>query len=124
MPLGTVFVVDDDASVRRALHRLIRTAGFEVESYADGGAYLERPAPSMPACLVLDIRMPGMTGFEFQRAIAGTNRDLPTVFITGHGGEEVRAQGLDAGAVAVLFKPIDEDALLTAIEKALGSCRR
>jgi FixJ family two-component response regulator len=124
MPPGTVFVVDDDASVRKALHRLIRTAGFQVESYADPGAYLERTAPASPACLVLDIRMPGMTGFEFQRAIAGTHRELPIVFITGHGGEEVRTQGLRAGAVAVLFKPIDEEALLAAIEKALGSAHR
>ena len=123
MPRGTVFVVDDDASVRKALHRLIRAAGFDVESYADCGAYLERAPSLLPACIVLDIRMPGITGFEFQRAIAGTHRDLPIVFITGHGGEEVRAQGLEAGAVAVLFKPIDEEALVAAIEKALVTPR-
>src|SRR5262245_22446587 len=123
MRRGRVFVVDDDASVRRALHRLLQAAGFEVESYPDAAAYLERPVPPPPACLVLDIRMPGMTGLEFQRAIVGTHRELPVIFITGHGGEEMRAQGLGAGAVAVLFKPIDEEALIGAIEKALESAR-
>ena len=75
MPRGTVFVVDDDPSVRRALHRLIRAAGFDVESFADGAAYLASRRRRSPACLVLDIRMPGMTGFELQSAIAGRHRD-------------------------------------------------
>ena len=120
MPEGTVFLVDDDASVRKALQRLIRAAGYEVESFADAAEYLARPPPSPPACIVLDIRMPVMTGFDLQSAIAGTSRALPVVFITGHGDEDVRTQALEAGAVDVLFKPIDEEALVAAIERALA----
>ena len=119
MTRGTVFLVDDDASVRRALQRLIRAAGYDVESFPDAAGYLASPAPSLPACIVLDIRMPTMSGFELQSAIAGTSRALPVVFITGHGDEAVRSQALEAGAVDVLFKPIDEEELVSAIEKAL-----
>jgi FixJ family two-component response regulator len=119
MTRGTVFLVDDDASVRKALHRLIRAAGYDVESFPDAAGYLASPAPSLPACIVLDIRMPTMSGFELQSAIAGTSRALPVVFITGHGDEAVRSQALEAGAVDVLFKPIDEEELVSAIEKAL-----
>jgi FixJ family two-component response regulator len=120
MPRGKVFLVDDDASVRKALERLIRAVGYEVTSVADATAYLACPAPTRPACLVLDIRMPGMSGFELQSAVAGTLWSLPTVFITGHGSEDVRAQALATGAVDVLFKPIDEENLLSAIERALA----
>ena len=119
MTRGTVFLVDDDASVRRALQRLIRAAGYDVESFPDAAGYLASPAPSLPACIVLDIRMPTMSGFELQSAIAGTSRALPVVFITGHGDEAVRSQALEAGAVDVLFRPIDEEELVSAIEKAL-----
>jgi FixJ family two-component response regulator len=119
MTRGTVFLVDDDASVRKALQRLIRAAGYDVESFPDAAGYLASPAPSLPACIVLDIRMPTMSGFELQSAIAGTPRALPVVFITGHGDEAVRSLALEAGAVDVLFKPIDEEELVSAIEKAL-----
>jgi FixJ family two-component response regulator len=119
MSRGTVFLVDDDASVRRALERLIRVAGFDVESFADAAGYLASAPPTAHACIVLDIRMPAMSGFELQSAIAGTSRALPVVFITGHGDESVRVQALQAGAVDVLFKPIDEEQLVGAIEKAL-----
>jgi FixJ family two-component response regulator len=119
MPRATVFLVDDDASVRKALQRLIRSAGYEVESFADAQAYLARPEPLAPGCLVLDIRMPRMSGFELQEAIAGSAHARPVVFITGHGGDDVRAAGLRSGAVDVLFKPVDEKALMAAIEKAL-----
>jgi FixJ family two-component response regulator len=119
MTRGKVYLVEDDQSVRRALHRLIDAAGFEVRSFADAAGYLAGPLPEPPACIVLDIRMPFMTGFELQSAIAGTERSLPIVFITGHGGEDVRAQALESGAVDLLFKPVDEHALVAAIEKAL-----
>jgi FixJ family two-component response regulator len=121
MTRGTVFLVDDDPSVRKALQRLIRAAGFDVESFADAAGYLAAAPPASPACIVLDIRMPAMTGFELQSAIAGTSRALPVVFITGHGDDTVRTQALEAGAVDVLFKPIDEEELVSAIEKALES---
>ena len=124
MGQGTVILIDDDASVRKALQRLIRAAGYPVESFADAASYLAWPATPRPACIVLDIRMPAMTGFDLQNAIAGTTRSLPVVFITGHGDEDVRTQALQAGAVDVLFKPIDEEALVAAIEKALGPAAR
>jgi FixJ family two-component response regulator len=121
MRAGKVFLVDDDTAVRKALGRLIRAAGYEVEAIADAATYIAGPRPTGPACLVLDIRMPGMSGFELQSAVAGTAWALPTVFITGHGSEDVRAQALGAGAVDVLFKPIDEATMLAAIERALSA---
>lgn len=124
MARGKVFLVDDDASVRRALHRLIGGAGFDVESLPDAQAYLAGPAPSRPACIVLDIQMPVMTGLELQAAIFGTERDLPIVYITGHGDEDVRTEAIGSGAIDVLFKPIDEGTLIAAIETALAAASR
>ncbi len=120
---GTVVIVDDDPAVRKALHRLIQAAGYRVESLADAAAYLARPPTPPPACIVLDIRMPGMNGLELQATIGGTSRALPIVFITGHGGEEMRSQALASGAVDVLFKPLEETTLITAIERALERSR-
>jgi len=117
--VSRVFIVDDDASVRRALARLVRAAGYEVEIFASGLEYLARDPPERPACLLLDIRMPGMNGPELQRAIAGTERALPIVFITGHGDDSVCAQVVAAGAVDVLYKPLDDVVLLSAIEQAV-----
>jgi len=116
---GKVLVVDDDASVRKSLHRLIRAAGYDVETLDSAFAYLQRAEQGRPACLVLDIRMPGMSGLDLLRAVSGTVRDLPIVFISGHGDEDVRAQAIDAGAVEVLYKPLDETTLLAAIDQAL-----
>jgi FixJ family two-component response regulator len=115
----TVIVVDDDSAVRKALGRLIRAAGYRVELFGTAREYLACDAPSRPACLLLDIRMPGMTGVELQRAIEGTPRALPIVFITGHGDDAIRDQTLAAGAVDVLYKPVDDHLLLAAIEQAL-----
>lgn len=120
MTRGMVYLVDDDPSVRKGLDRLLRSGGYEVEALADAAAYLACPVPGAPACLVLDIRMPGMSGFELQGAITGTSRALPVIFITGHGDEDVRAQALATGAVDVLFKPLDEAVLFEAIERALA----
>ena len=119
-----VFIVDDDASVRKALGRLVRAAGYEVELFCCAAEFLAREAPPPPACLLLDVRMPGMTGIELQRTIGGTDRDLPIVFITGHGDEAIREKTLAAGAVDVLYKPIDDRVLLGAIERALSRSRR
>ena len=120
MNAGKVLVVDDDASVRKSLRRLIRAAGYDVETLEDAAAYLARAAERPPACLILDIRMPGMSGLDLLRVVAGTARALPIVLISGHGDEEVRAQALDAGAVDVLYKPLDETTLLAAIDQALA----
>ena len=116
-----ILVVDDDAPVRQALGRLFKSAGYEVQLFASAEEYLaQRAARSRPACLVLDMRMPGMGGLALQRAIAGTARALPIVFITGHADENARTQALAAGAIAVLQKPLDEEILLDAIRTALG----
>lgn len=122
--MARVFVVDDDASVRRALGRLLRTAGYEVETFETAEDYLVRAAPKPPACLVLDIRMPGVGGLELQQALPGTPLELPIVFITGHGDETARAQALAAGAVDVLFKPLVANDLIEAIERALDRSER
>jgi FixJ family two-component response regulator len=123
MSHGKVLVVDDDASVRKSLRRLILTAGYEVEVLDCAAAYLARAAEPQPACLVLDIRMPGMSGLELLREVAGTEHELPIVLISGHGDEEVRAQALGAGAVEVLYKPLDQATLLAAIDQALRLAR-
>ena len=114
-----VFVVDDDASVRTALLRLIRAAGYEAHADDSAAAYLQGETPKPPACLVLDVRMPGMSGLELHQKAHGTAYALPTVFITGHGDEAVRRQAMALGAVAVLDKPLDQLVLLEAIQKAL-----
>jgi FixJ family two-component response regulator len=121
---GTVILVDDDEPVRKALARLIRCAGYEVEALHDAEAFLSRDPVDTLACLVLDLRMPGMGGLELFHAIAGTSRALPIVFITGHGSEDVRVEAMAAGAVDVLDKPVDQAALLGAIDLALSHYAR
>ena len=88
----TVFLIDDDASVRKALRRLLRAAGYEVEALDGADAYLDRLPPPPPACLLLDIRMPGKSGIDLQRAVQGTAHALPIIFITGHGDEDERVR--------------------------------
>jgi FixJ family two-component response regulator len=120
----TVFVVDDDAPVRKALLRLLRAAGYEAEGLEAPAAYLLHAAPTPPACLVLDVRMPGMSGLELHEKVRGTPHALPTVFITGHSDAEVRRRALALGAVAVLDKPLEKAVLLEAIESALAHWHR
>lgn len=122
MDRGKVFLVDDDPSVRRALERLILAGGYEGEVLADAASYLSCavPSPPSPACLLLDIRMPGIGGFELAEMIRGTPCALPVVFITGHGDEDSRNRAMALGAVELLFKPIDERALFAAIDRALA----
>jgi two-component system, LuxR family, response regulator FixJ len=115
-----VFLVDDDAAVRKALDRLLRGAGYATEICASAEEYLARDPVELPACLLLDVRLAGMSGLDLQRAIRGTPRSLPIVFITGHGNEAERAQALAQGAIDVLDKPLDHDVLLDAIERALA----
>ena len=118
---ATVFVVDDDASVRKALVRLLRAAGYNVEAFDDAATYLRQSSPVPPlSCLVLDIRMPDMSGLDLQRALRGSPRALPIIFITGHCDHDDRKQALAAGAVDVLDKPLDQRLLLEAIERAVA----
>ena len=117
-----VYVVDDDPSVRRALVRLIRATGFEAAASETARDFLASDHSRRPACLVLDVRLPGMSGPELQRRLAASEPDLRIVAITAHGDEALRRQMLEMGAVAFLSKPFDDEELLEAIDRALRPC--
>ena len=120
---ATVCVVDDDPSLRKALFRLLSASGYAVEVLESARAYLERHASSAPGCLLLDIRMPFMSGLELQRSLAGP--DAPSiVFITAHADERARREAMELGAVDVLLKPLDELLLLAAVDRAVARSRR
>jgi FixJ family two-component response regulator len=119
-----ISVVDDDASVREALANLISSVGYEVELYASAEEFLASSGASTAACLVLDLRMPGMGGLELQRRLAAEGRETPVIVVTAHGDDEARAESLAAGAVAFLNKPFKEETLLGAIDSALALNRR
>ena len=124
----TVFVVDDDASARRALGRRIRSVGLSVKTFAGAQDFLDYQRPPGSACLVLDVFMPGMSGIELQRQLADTDRDLPVVFITGNPTPSLRKRCLEAGAFDFLDKFLDKLAsdglLLSAIFRAIDYDRR
>ena len=115
-----VFVVDDDVSVRESLEPLIRWAGWRPETFASAQEFLAHPRASGPGCLVLDVTMPGMSGPDLQAELARRGRTIPIVFITAQHDESIRPRLLEAGAVACLFKPFSETALLDAVNAALG----
>lgn len=120
-----VFLVDDDPSVRRALARLIKSAGHQVQTFASAQEFLgTRAAGEEAACLVLDVRMPGLTGIELQRQLQTLNRNVPIVFMTGHGNIPMSVQAMKAGAVDFLPKPVKDTELLRAIEQALARAVR
>lgn len=115
-----VFVVDDDASVRKSLARLVKTAGYEAEAFPSVRDFLARPAYDGPCCLVLDVRMPGLTGLDLQEALRATGQRLSIVFITGHRDVEASVKAMKGGAVDFLTKPVDEGTLLAAIQQAVA----
>ncbi|MBL8350216.1 MAG: response regulator transcription factor [Burkholderiaceae bacterium] len=122
-----VYVVDDDLAVREALSSLIRSVGLQVQTFASAQAFLDFDRPDAPACLVLDVRMPGLNGLELQRELARGERLLPVVFITGHGDIPMTVRAMKAGAVDFLPKPFREQDLLDAIARSLaidGAARR
>jgi FixJ family two-component response regulator len=114
-----VFVVDDDRSFRRSLERLLRTAGYHTQSFVSAEEFLQSAPPELPACLVCDVSMPGLSGLDLQRKLAHRRRQLPIIFITGHGDIPMSVQAMKAGAFEFLTKPFREQALLNAIEGAL-----
>ena len=114
-----VFVVDDDVSVRESLELLIKFAGWQPETFASAGEFLERPRTAMPNCLVLDISLPDLNGLELQKLIASERTDMPIIFITGHGDVPMTVQAMKAGAVEFLTKPFDDEVLLSAIRHAI-----
>ncbi|PYP19570.1 MAG: two-component system response regulator [Gemmatimonadetes bacterium] len=117
-----VAVVDDDESIRESLRGLIRSIGLRVETFPSAEAFSRSAALGKTDCLILDVRMPGMSGLELQRELATGEHDIPIIFITAHGSDEgVRAGALRDGAVAYLSKPFSEDALLEAVTAALNA---
>ena len=120
---GLVYVIDDDASVRRALARLIASAGLDVETFPSAEAFLHHPPADRPACLILDVRLPGESGLELQTALGDARRFLPIIFVTGHGTVSGSVRAMKDGAVDFLQKPVDERELLGGIEKALDRSR-
>ena len=115
-----VFVVDDDASVRKSLVRLIKAAGYEAEAFGSVGDFLARRPYDGPCCLVLDVRMPGRTGLDLQEALRAAGQWLSIVFITGYRDVRVSVKAMKGGAVDFLTKPVDEGTLLGAIEQAVA----
>ncbi|WP_437760082.1 response regulator transcription factor [Sorangium sp. So ce1389] len=115
----TVFVVDDDPSVLRALERLLRAAGHAVEAYASPGAFLERAPSERPGCAVVDLRMPGLDGIELQEELSRRGCPLPIVFLTGHGDVPSSVRAMKAGAIDFLTKPCDDTDLLAAVARAI-----
>jgi FixJ family two-component response regulator len=115
-----VFVVDDDASVRRAVARLLRAAGYAVETFEKAEDLLAAAPFEGAACAVLDVRLPGMNGLELQQALAARSASLPIVFITGHGDVPLSVRAMKSGAVDFLSKPFEDEDFLAAIEQALA----
>ena len=118
-PESIVFVVDDDPSVRRAIGRLIGCAGLEVELFGSAQEFLASERPNIPSCLVLDIRLPGISGLNLQRQLAKANIHIPIIFITAHGDIPMTVRAMKAGALEFLTKPFRDQDLLDAIQLAL-----
>jgi len=116
---STVLVVDDDASVREALSDLFQSVGLMVEVYASAQEFLKNERPEGPGCLVLDVRLPGKSGLDFQQELSAANINLPIVFLTGHGDIPMSVRAMKAGAVEFLTKPFREQDLLDAVQTAL-----
>ena len=122
-PDPVVFVVDDDASLRHALTNLLRSVGLRVETFGSAREFLAGPRPDAPGCVVLDVRLPGLSGLDLQRELAAAQIDLPIIFITGYGDIPMTVQAMKAGAVEFLTKPFRDQDLLDAIQQALARDR-
>ncbi len=118
-PQSIVFVVDDDASLREALKSLLRSVGLRVEVFGSGADFLKIKLPDAAACLVLDVRLPGLSGLDFQAELAKANIHIPIIFITGHGDIPMTVRAMKAGAVEFLTKPFRDQDLLDAVQIAL-----
>ncbi len=118
--MPVVFVVDDDVSVRESLEALIATAGWRTKAFASALDFLDNCHDTSPRCLVLDVSLPGLSGLDLQQKL-GDRRDMPIIFITGHGDIPMSVQAMKAGAVEFLTKPFSDEVLLTAIDRAIES---
>jgi len=117
---GVVFVIDDDPSMRAALEDLVSSVGLQVRLFASPQEFLQSNPPDTLGCLVLDVRLPGMSGLAFQNELARAGIALPVIFITGHGDIPMAVRAMKAGAADFLAKPFDEQALITAVEQAIA----
>ena len=117
---ATVYVVDDDVSVRRGLDRLLRSAGYRVVTFGSAREFLEHRDIVRPSCLVLDIRMPGQNGLDLHESLVAAGRAIPVVFITGNGDIPMAVRAMKAGAVDFLAKPFDDKELLDAVQQAIS----
>jgi FixJ family two-component response regulator len=114
-----VFIVDDDASVREALSSLVRSIGLQVETFSSAGEFLRQSETDAPSCLVLDVRLPDLSGLALQRELAAKKNGIPIIFITGHGDIPMSVRAMKAGATEFLTKPFSEQDLLEAIRQAI-----
>ena len=125
-PSPIVFVVDDDTAIRNALRSLIRSVGLQVELFASAREFLQAKRPDAPSCLVLDVRLPGTSGLDFQRQLAEADIHIPIIFLTGHGDIPMSVEAMKAGAMEFLTKPFRDQDMVDAIHDALerDRCRR
>ena len=119
-----VFIVDDDAPMRESLKNLLRSVGLRVEAFPSAQEFLRSARPDVPSCLVLDVRLPGLSGLDLQKQMAEGDRDMPIIFITGHGDIPMTVQAMKAGAVEFLTKPFRDQELLDAVQHALARDRQ
>jgi len=118
-PTSTVLIIDDDLDLRNSLARLLRSIGLNTKLFASVSDFLKSEPPEGPNCLVLDVRLPGQSGLEFQRELAAAGRDFPIIFITGHGDIPMSVQAMKGGAIEFLTKPVRDQELLDAIQLGL-----
>ncbi len=118
-PAPIVFVIDDDASVRRAIKRLVESVGLQVEVFESAAGFLQAERPDAPSCLVLDIRLRGVSGLDFQQELAKANLHIPIIFVTAHGDIPMTVRAMKAGAVEFLTKPFRDQDLLDAVQSGL-----
>jgi FixJ family two-component response regulator len=121
---STIFVIDDDASLRKSLSRLLRSMGFKAEAYESAERFLERERYQGVGCVILDVRMPGLSGMDLHDVLIKGGNDLPIVFISGHGNIPMSVQAMKKGAIDFLPKPFDEKELLAAVESAVDRDRK
>ncbi|MGA2097088.1 MAG: response regulator transcription factor [Candidatus Acidiferrum sp.] len=122
-PEPIVFVIDDDRMIREGLQSLIKSVGLRVETFASAQDFLVAKRPDTPACLILDVRMPGLNGLELQRKLSEANAHIPIIFITGHGDIPMSVRAIKEGAQEFLTKPVRGQDLLDAVQKAIASDR-
>src|SRR5262249_1060452 len=119
-----VFVVNDDASMRESLQNLLRSVGLRVEAFTSAQEFLHSTRPDVPTCLVLDVRLPGLSGLDLQQELAKGHAPMPIIFITGHGDIPMTVRAMKAGAIEFLTKPFRDEDLLTAVAQALHRARQ